>query len=206
MKPYMHLPSCHPPLGFIFLLQVLPAVYLFVGRSLNATPVQLGTLTLCRAMVQVRGLHMTCTLPAATHVFAAVVQQQHQQAAQRVLPLCWIYSTTYKPPFIIVLSLLELPLLRRNPLSPLHHVALPPSTLVFLLPCTSRSRQTLSSPLSGILGDRYDRILVLSTGAFIWAIMTSAMALTVTLRQVRCWSHLSEQTRLQSMQQTWVWL
>ena len=33
--------------------QVLPAVYLFVGRSLNATPVQLGTLTLCRAMVQV---------------------------------------------------------------------------------------------------------------------------------------------------------
>jgi hypothetical protein len=34
-------------------LQVLPAVYLFVGRSLNATPVQLGTLTLCRAMVQV---------------------------------------------------------------------------------------------------------------------------------------------------------
>jgi hypothetical protein len=36
------------------IMQVLPAVYLFVGRSLNATPVQLGTLTLCRAMVQVR--------------------------------------------------------------------------------------------------------------------------------------------------------
>lgn len=32
---------------------MLPAVYLFVGTSLNATPVQLGTLTLCRAMVQV---------------------------------------------------------------------------------------------------------------------------------------------------------
>lgn len=45
--------------------------------------------------------------------------------------------------------------------------------------------QTLSSPLSGILGDRYDRILVLSTGAFIWAVMTSAMAFTVTLHQVR---------------------
>eukprot|EP00878_Enallax_costatus_P019399 GHUV01020468.1.p1 GENE.GHUV01020468.1~~GHUV01020468.1.p1 ORF type:complete len:515 (+),score=144.64 GHUV01020468.1:258-1802(+) len=74
--------------------QVLPAVYLFVGKSLNATPVQLGTLTLCRAMVQ-----------------------------------------------------------------------------------------TLASPLSGILGDRFDRILVLSSGAFIWGIMTSAMALTVTLRQ-----------------------
>ncbi|WIA28672.1 hypothetical protein OEZ86_011208 [Tetradesmus obliquus] len=74
--------------------QVLPAVYLFVGRSLNATPVQLGTLTLCRAMVQ-----------------------------------------------------------------------------------------TLASPLSGILGDRYNRVAVLSTGAFIWGIMTSAMALTVTLHQ-----------------------
>ena len=44
-------------------LQVLPAVYLFVGRSLNATPVQLGTLTLCRAMVQVgpHALHHTTT-------------------------------------------------------------------------------------------------------------------------------------------------
>lgn len=41
-------------------LQVLPAVYLFVGRSLNATPVQLGTLTLCRAMVQVRLLLLPC--------------------------------------------------------------------------------------------------------------------------------------------------
>lgn len=45
--------------------------------------------------------------------------------------------------------------------------------------------QTLSSPLSGILGDRYDRVLVMSTGAFIWGVMTSAMAVTVTLRQVR---------------------
>ncbi|KAK9902677.1 hypothetical protein WJX75_002341 [Coccomyxa subellipsoidea] len=32
--------------------QVLPAVYLFIGHSLRATPAQLGTLTLCRAMVQ----------------------------------------------------------------------------------------------------------------------------------------------------------
>ncbi|KAF8072654.1 hypothetical protein HT031_000314 [Scenedesmus sp. PABB004] len=38
--------------------------------------------------------------------------------------------------------------------------------------------QTLASPLSGILGDRYDRVLVLASGAFIWGIMTSAMALT----------------------------
>ena len=43
--------------------QVLPAVYYFIGRSLNATPAQLGTLTLCRAMVQVRPLYgATCLL------------------------------------------------------------------------------------------------------------------------------------------------
>ena len=34
-------------------MQVLPAVYLFIGKSLHATPAQLGTLTLCRALVQV---------------------------------------------------------------------------------------------------------------------------------------------------------
>ena len=33
--------------------QVLPAVYLFIMRSLKCTPSQLGTLTLCRALVQV---------------------------------------------------------------------------------------------------------------------------------------------------------
>ena len=33
--------------------QVLPAVYYFVGRSLRATPAQLGTLTFARALVQV---------------------------------------------------------------------------------------------------------------------------------------------------------
>lgn len=38
--------------------QVLPAVYYFIGRSLNATPAQLGTLTLCRALVQV--CHESC--------------------------------------------------------------------------------------------------------------------------------------------------
>lgn len=48
--------------------QVLPAVYLFVGRSLNATPVQLGTLTLCRAMVQV------CTHVYATTVYLVLLQ------------------------------------------------------------------------------------------------------------------------------------
>ncbi len=43
------------------LLQVLPAVFYFIGRSLSATPAQLGTLTLCRALVQV-SLHAHCWL------------------------------------------------------------------------------------------------------------------------------------------------
>ena len=37
----------------VALMQVLPAVYLFIGKALHATPAQLGTLTLCRALVQV---------------------------------------------------------------------------------------------------------------------------------------------------------
>lgn len=32
--------------------QILPALYNFIGLSFNATPSQLGTLTLCRALVQ----------------------------------------------------------------------------------------------------------------------------------------------------------
>jgi hypothetical protein len=33
--------------------QILPAVYKYIGSSLHATPTQLGTITLCRALVQV---------------------------------------------------------------------------------------------------------------------------------------------------------
>jgi hypothetical protein len=53
--------------------QVLPAVYYFIGRSLNATPAQLGTLTLCRAMVQVYPLSRdrlpACLIPQAELAF-----------------------------------------------------------------------------------------------------------------------------------------
>lgn len=31
---------------------ILPALYLYIGRSLGASPSQLGSLTLCRALVQ----------------------------------------------------------------------------------------------------------------------------------------------------------
>lgn len=32
--------------------QILPAMYTYVGQSLQASPSQLGTLTLCRALLQ----------------------------------------------------------------------------------------------------------------------------------------------------------
>eukprot|EP01024_Parvocaulis_polyphysoides_P017133 TRINITY_DN17576_c0_g1_i2.p1 TRINITY_DN17576_c0_g1~~TRINITY_DN17576_c0_g1_i2.p1 ORF type:complete len:135 (+),score=12.02 TRINITY_DN17576_c0_g1_i2:46-405(+) len=32
--------------------QMLPAAFIFIGRSLNASPSQLGTITFCRALVQ----------------------------------------------------------------------------------------------------------------------------------------------------------
>ncbi len=32
--------------------QILPALYNYIGQSFHATPSQLGTLTLCRALVQ----------------------------------------------------------------------------------------------------------------------------------------------------------
>lgn len=41
--------------------QVLPAVYFFIMRSLKCTPSQLGTLTLCRALVQVSHLAVGLT-------------------------------------------------------------------------------------------------------------------------------------------------
>lgn len=74
--------------------QVLPAVYYFIGRSLNATPAQLGTLTLCRAMVQ-----------AAT------------------------------------------------------------------------------SPISGVLGDKYDRTHIVAFGCFLWGVMTAVIGFSTSLHQ-----------------------
>ena len=47
--------------------QVLPAVYYFIGRSLQATPAQLGTLTLCRAMVQVHLVLVSDSVTLSCH-------------------------------------------------------------------------------------------------------------------------------------------
>ncbi|EIE19976.1 MFS general substrate transporter [Coccomyxa subellipsoidea C-169] len=79
--------------------QVLPAVYLFIGHSLRATPAQLGTLTLCRAMVQ-----------------------------------------------------------------------------------------ALSSPISGILGNNFDRTSIVSFGCFLWGVMTAAVGMCTSLSQAMLYS------------------
>lgn len=78
--------------------QVLPAVYFFIMRSLKCTPSQLGTLTLCRALVQ-----------------------------------------------------------------------------------------AMSSPVSGVLGDKYDRTHIIALGCFLWGIMTTAIGLSTSIYQAMIW-------------------
>ncbi|CAK0783950.1 hypothetical protein CVIRNUC_007153 [Coccomyxa viridis] len=82
--------------------QVLPAVYLFIGRSLHATPAQLGTLTLCRALVQ-----------------------------------------------------------------------------------------ALSSPVSGVLGDKVDRTHIVALGCFLWGVMTAAIGMSHSLHQAMIYSGMN---------------
>ena len=98
--------------------QVLPAVYYFIGRSLNATPAQLGTLTLCRAMVQVLS-----------------------QALKVVL-----FSK-------------------------------------YPCPMYSLHMQAATSPISGVLGDKYDRTHIVAFGCFLWGIMTALIGFSTSLQQ-----------------------
>lgn len=79
--------------------QVLPAVYHFISLSFHCSPSELGTLTLCRAMVQ-----------------------------------------------------------------------------------------ALSSPLSGVLGDKYDRTHIVAFGCFLWGIMTTAIGFSTSIYQAMVWS------------------
>ena len=41
-------------------MAVLPAVYLFIARSLSASPSQLGLMTLCRALMQALSSPIRC--------------------------------------------------------------------------------------------------------------------------------------------------
>ena len=44
--------------------------------------------------------------------------------------------------------------------------------------------QAFASPLSGLVGDRYDRAKMVAAGCFLWGIMTSAVGLSTSLGQV----------------------
>lgn len=44
--------------------------------------------------------------------------------------------------------------------------------------------QALVSPFTGILGDKFNRIILVAVGTFLWGIMTAAIGLSTTLSQV----------------------
>ena len=111
--------------------QVLPAVYYFIGRSLNATPAQLGTLTLCRALVQV------CTT--------------NSSLAQDLLPSFFSYL--------------------QDTVS------------------TADCMQAATSPISGVLGDKYDRTHIVAFGCFLWGVMTAVIGFSTSLHQASCHAH-----------------
>jgi hypothetical protein len=45
--------------------------------------------------------------------------------------------------------------------------------------------QALSSPLSGILGEKFDRTRIVAFGCLLWGVMTSVIGACSTLSQVR---------------------
>lgn len=45
--------------------------------------------------------------------------------------------------------------------------------------------QAIASPVSGMLGDRYDRTKVIAAGCIIWGVMTSAIAMSSSVLQVK---------------------
>ena len=44
--------------------------------------------------------------------------------------------------------------------------------------------QALSSPISGVVGKKVDRTHIVSFGCFLWGIMTAAIGMADSLRQV----------------------
>lgn len=141
-----------------------PAVYLFVGTSLNATPSQLGTLTLCRALVQTLASPLSGVLgdrwAGGPRVRPAPGVQSEYRIQNPRAPAKIPHHAYSVPPMP--------PRTRRDP-RPL--AAPPPPT--HLAPAYPR----LLHP------GRCDRRLVLSSGAFIWGAMTSAIALSRSLRE-----------------------
>ena len=72
--------------------QILPALYNFIGHSFQATPSQLGTLTLCRAMVQalsspIGGLSGNVPLQRSQHIYVL------SSCPETILPALQVITT-----------------------------------------------------------------------------------------------------------------
>ena len=69
--------------------QILPALYNFIGLSFRATPSQLGTLTLCRALVQ-----------ALSSPIGGLSGGQPNFSHARLNIACWLPSSTLYTVFL----------------------------------------------------------------------------------------------------------
>ena len=45
--------------------------------------------------------------------------------------------------------------------------------------------QAATSPISGVLGDKYDRTHIVAFGCFLWGVMTAVIGFSTSLRQAR---------------------
>lgn len=132
---------------------ILPALYMFVGRSLHATLPQLGALTMCRAVMQARpGRARVCGEGMAWRAFRddgptdagcrawswLGLDVEARDVQRKARP--WHGSRFERRP-----------------------VAQPP-------PPPAASFQAASSPISGMLGDRHDRTIIVATGCAIWGV------------------------------------
>ena len=152
------------------ILQVLPAVYLFIGKALHATPAQLGTLTLCRALVQVTTLTRACLIRCQ---LAYLGTSLGMHTAGGLLGQCRACIDMKKK-----CHAYECPAIRVSG--------------------AGVCMQALSSPISGVLGDKVDRTRIVSFGCFLWGVMTAAIGMSVSLRQVglmASFEHNVESTR-----------
>lgn len=142
---------------------------MFIGRSLNASLSQLGTLTLVRALFQASGSCAGCPslrgmlqgglhLPrlAAWHTMAWRGMACHGGAR---CSMAW-RSEGHAESW---------------PWRSERHAE--------SWPCRCTCLQALTSPISGLVGDRYDRSYVVAFGCLLWGVMTAAIGLSRSLGQ-----------------------
>lgn len=53
--------------------------------------------------------------------------------------------------------------------------------------CNTQKPQALCSPISGVLGDKYDRTKVVAAGCWLWAVMTAMVGLSTNVHEAMVW-------------------